>query len=108
MGENFIFQHDNASIHAAKATKNWLAERNCKVLDWPAVSPDLNPIEYLWGILARQVYRGGRQFQSCLELKNRIRETWDEILVETLQNLINSMPKRIFSVISNKGKQTKY
>ena len=108
MGENFVFQQDNASIHAAKVTKCWLQERNIDVLEWPAVSPDLNPIENLWGILARQVYRGGRQFKNSLELKNRIRGAWQEISIETLQNLINSMPKRMFDVVLNKGKQTKY
>ena len=108
MGQDFMFQQDNAPIHTARATKKWLQDRNIEVLDWPAISPDLNPIENLWGILARKVYRNGRQFQTVSELQTRIKEAWNQLPIETLQSLINSMPSRIFEVISNKGKQTKY
>lgn len=42
--ENYIFQQDNASIHHARVTKELLKEKHVVVLDWPARSPDLNPI----------------------------------------------------------------
>lgn len=108
MGPNFIFQHDNASIHSAKATKEWLREKEIEVLQWPACSPDLNPIENLWGIVSRDVYSKGRQFKSVSELKARITQSWDQLPVETLQNLVKSMPHRIFEVILSKGRQIKY
>ena len=46
-GQDFIFQQDNASIHTAKVTKAWFEDKNVTVLDWPAKTPDLNPIETL-------------------------------------------------------------
>jgi transposase len=108
MGPDFIFQQDNAAIHRAKHTKKWLQDRNIVSLEWPARSPDLNPIENLWGMLAREVYKNGRQFQTVLELKTAIRQAWAQLPIGKLQNLIKSMPERIFSVISNKGGPTKY
>ncbi len=53
---DFIFQQDLAHAHTAKSTKRWLNYHGVGVLDWPANSPDLNPIEKnLWGIVKRKM-----------------------------------------------------
>lgn len=70
MGEEIIFQQDNASIHSARYTMNFLQERNIPVLDWPACSHDLKPIENLWAVTRLQ---GGRQFLTVADLKTGVR-----------------------------------
>ncbi len=52
---DFIFQQDLATAHTAKITKSWLNYHGVGVLDWPANSQDLNPIENLWGIVKRKM-----------------------------------------------------
>ncbi len=44
---DFIFQQDLAPAHTAKGTKSWFNDHGFTVLDWPANSPYLNPIENL-------------------------------------------------------------
>lgn len=106
--EDWIFQHDNAPIHTSRYVKQWLQETNISVLDWPARSPDLNPIENLWGILARKVYENGAQYSDVNSLKTAIRNAWKEIPETILHNLIFSMKNRIFEIIKNNGGSTKY
>ncbi len=51
---DFIFQQDLAPAYTAKSTKKLLND-GVGVLDWPANSPDLNPIENIWGIVKRKM-----------------------------------------------------
>ena len=44
---NLTFQQDGASCHTSHYTTWWLSSHEIPVLDWPAQSPDLNPIENL-------------------------------------------------------------
>jgi transposase len=105
---DYVFQHDNASIHRANATKSFLADLNIKTMDWPALSPDLNPIENLWGIMARRVYKNARQYSSTTELKVAIQLVWDEISDDLLLKLTNSMFDRCLAVVRSKGTKIAY
>ncbi len=103
---NFIFQQDLALAHNAKATSTWFKDHGIPVLNWPANSPDLNPIENLWGIVKRKM-RYARP-NNAEELKATIRATWALITPERCHRLIDSMPRRIAAVIQVKGAPTKY
>ena len=107
--DGFTFQHDNASSHTSKVTKAWLLENKIPTLQWPARSPDLNPIENLWGIVARGVYENGqRQFNNTNNLKKAILDAWTAISNDKLKDLINSMTKWCMDVLENKGGRVNY
>ena len=50
-GTTLIFQHDNAPIHKAKKIQQWLKTQNFETIVWPASSPDMNPIESIYGLI---------------------------------------------------------
>ncbi|CDF35222.1 unnamed protein product [Chondrus crispus] len=90
------------------AGEKWLSDNGISLLEWPAYSPDLNPIENLWGILVRSVYAQQRQFEDIESLTECIMAAWANIAPNTLQKLTESMEKRCFDVMYAKGKKICY
>ena len=76
----FIFQQDNASIHVSSASKRWFTAKKIDLLDWPAKSPDLNIIENVWSLLAKDVYDNSRQFDNISQLKEAIEKAWGNLV----------------------------
>ncbi len=103
---DYIFQQDLAPAHTAKGTKSWFNDHGVTVLDWPANSPDLNPIENLWGIVKRKMK--DTRPNNADDLKATVKETWASIPPQQCHKLITSMPRRIEAVITAKGAPTKY
>jgi hypothetical protein len=100
----WVFQDDGASAHRAKKTRAFLAER-CMTLSsdlhWPAHSPDLSPIENLWGILKRDIPVS--KCGNADQLWNAAQEVWDAIPMETVNELIDSVDRRLRSVAALDG-----
>lgn len=107
LGNNFVFQHDNCRIHTAGVVRNFLETNGVATLPWPARSPDLNPIENIWGIMAKQI--NDRILPNNREeLIQSISDTWHAIPVEYVRNTVLSMPRRLQSVIDSAGAAIKY
>ncbi|KAG2822777.1 hypothetical protein PC112_g10795 [Phytophthora cactorum] len=105
---DFVFQQDNASIHASRETKQFLEESEVSTMVWPARSPDCNPIQNVWSAMAAKVYAHGRQYRTVAELEEAVLAAWDAIGQEYLLKLVESMPRRCLAVIKQKGGLTKY
>ena len=105
---DIIFQQDNDPKHTCRKVKEWLEEQEFKTMGWPAQSPDLNPIEHLWGWLKRRLAEYENPPNGILELWERVQVEWDKIPVGECQKLIESMPRRIQAVLRAKGGYTKY
>lgn len=102
----FILQQDGATPHTSKSTKEWLSANKWNVSDWPANSPDLNPIENIWGMMKKAIEK--KKPKDLEELVIIIQEIWITLTPEYLLNLVNSMQMRINKCIELKGNSTGY
>ncbi len=60
----------------------------------------------MWGILKRKVEK--RKFSNIHQLRDVFMEEWKRTPVATCEALVNSMPKRVKTVLENNGGHTKY
>ena len=106
--ENFLWMHDNAPPHVANKTKEFLERKGIVSLTWPPMSPDLNPIENVWSLLQKEVYKEKKVYKNTTDLWEAIIAAWHALSAETFQNLYNSMPVRMIKVIEEKGERIKF
>jgi len=107
--KDIIFQQDNCPIHKAKSVMEYFKNQEYDILEWPAQSPDLNPIEHLWSKLKRELNKYDSPPNGIIELWQRVKYVWNEkITKDDCLNLIESMPRRIECVRKAKGWWTKY
>ncbi len=104
LGRRAVFQHDNDLKHSSKTTTALLKKLRVKVMDWPSISPDLNPIEHLWGILKWKVEE--RKVSNIHQLRDIV--MLKRTPVANREALVNSIPKRVKAVLENNGGHTKY
>lgn len=106
---NFIYQHDNCPVHTARRILDWMRENDVNLLPWPSRSPDVNPIENVWGHIVKTMNRANDfRPHNSEELWNKIQEIWNTFTADYFQTLIASMPKRLELLIDKNGAGIKY
>jgi hypothetical protein len=103
------FQHDGDPKHRSKSTIKWLKDNNVRYIDdWPAQSPDLNPIEHLWHHLKLKLSMYDTKAKGVHELWERVEKEWNSFTKDICRKYIDSMPSRIKAVIDASGGSTRY
>ncbi|KAG2208413.1 hypothetical protein INT46_009614 [Mucor plumbeus] len=110
MDRNVIrFQQDNATPHTSGITQDWFSANGFifeTIRDWPAQSPDLNPIEHVWYQLKRRLNTYPTRPTTKEELEARITSEWYKFTKNDCLKYIDSMPARIKAVIRSGGGPT--
>ena len=90
---NFVYQDDNAPCHRAKTVLDWKKLNKLNTIDWPAQSPDLNPIENLWHKVSLEISK--KHPTTKREPIESLLAVWNHIITaEDLKKLAHSMPER--------------
>jgi hypothetical protein len=95
------FQQDGAPPHKAKSTLEYLREKIPLIENWPPNSPDLSPIENLWGIIKRRLSIRGPK--NITELRHAINEEWKNIDQDLIDSMMKSINGRFKLCIRHKG-----
>ena len=110
---NWLLQQDNNPSHRAsseRALQDWRVKAPGHVVellpDWPPNSPDLSPIENVWGYVQREVNKAG--CRTFPEFKAKVEETFKNLSQRHLTRLFASMKDRISQCLTLNGGKTKY
>jgi transposase len=103
-----ILMEDGAMIHRSNAPKQWRELYMLEKLNWPAQSPDLNPIENLWKQMKDAVQMRPVSVRSPPDMGVALAEIWEAIPVTAYISLIDSMPERLQAVIDAMGGSTRW
>lgn len=108
VGPEFILQDDNARPHRALLVDEFLESEDIRRMDWPARSPDLNPIEHVWDALGRAVATRNPPPRTIKELKTALLNEWDQLPQTLINCLISSMTSRCEACMAVRGDHTPY
>ena len=108
VGPTFVLMDDNARPHRADIVDDYLESEGIARMEWPAYSPNLNPIENLWDALALAVSSRFIPPATLIELETALQEEWRLLNSVVVGHLIESMVTRCKLCIQMSGDHIPY
>ncbi|GFS97564.1 transposable element Tcb2 transposase [Trichonephila clavipes] len=108
MGLQFLFMDDNSPCHRTVAAEQLLESEDIERMDWPARSPDLNPIEHVWDFLGRRLAARTLPPVTIRELRLALQDEWAAMPQQLIDTLILSMGRRCETCLVVRGDHIPY
>jgi transposase len=103
----WILVQDNDPKHKSKIVTELLDDiAPDRIKDFPANSPDFNPIEDIWSFM--QTTLQYKKIKDIPALKRHLTEIWNNLDMNVIRASVESLPKRMAECIKRKGKRTDY
>ena len=100
-------QQDNDPKHASQRIEDFFEQHGVNWWPTPPESPDLNPIENVWGSL-KHFLRTTFKPKNLEELKDSIKQFWSSLTPEVCSRYINHLHKVIPKVVQKEGGPSGY
>ncbi|GFW82863.1 transposable element Tc3 transposase [Trichonephila clavipes] len=108
MGLQCLFMDDNAPCHHTVAAEQLLESEDIERMDWPARSPDLNPIEHVWDFLGRRLAARTLPPITIRELRLALQDEWVAMPQQLIDTLILSMGRCCETCLAVRGDHIPY
>ncbi|GFT31632.1 transposable element Tcb2 transposase [Trichonephila clavipes] len=108
MGLQFLFMDDNAPCHRTVAAEQLLESEDIERMDWPARSPDRNPIEHVWDFLGRRLAARTLPPVTIRELRFALQDEWAAMPQQLIDTLILSIGRRCETCLAVRGDHIPY
>jgi transposase len=108
LADSPMFMDDNARPHRARIVQHSLQQEAVQTIPWPAISPDMNPIEHVWDFIGRKINQRNPKCQNIDELRTAILQEWQQFSQERLRRLVRSMTRRVAELHNRRGGYTRY
>jgi transposase len=103
-----VYMDDNARPHHSRAVTTYLQSEAMTSVPWPAMSPDLNPIEHIWDMLGHHIQAREPPVQNICQLEAALDREWQQLSQQDIRRLTGGMRRRVEAVIQARGGYTRY
>ena len=103
-----VYMDDNARPHRSRAVTTYLQSEAVTSVPWPAMSPNLNPIEHIWDMLGRRIQAREPHVQNIRQLEAALHREWQQLSQHDIRRLTGGMRRSVEAVIQVRGACTRY
>ena len=103
-----VYMDENARPHRSRAVTAYLQSEAVTSVPWPAMSPDLNPIDHIWDMLGRRIQAQEPPVQTIRQLKAALHRECQQLSQQDSRCLTGGMRHRVEAIIQPRGGYNRY
>ncbi|KFM68527.1 Transposable element Tcb1 transposase, partial [Stegodyphus mimosarum] len=103
IGDAFLLHNDSARPQGARIVDDYLQQQTIMRMEWPARSPDLNPIERVWDALGRRLAALSPPPQTLAALATALQDQWLSLPMELIGRIFESITHHCMCCIASRG-----